>query len=293
MTKALTALLPGLDKLQKLNTRLPEMVSLLLIIACAYVLSEISWSLFAPTEDITITQTTTSRAKSTNNKTSNQAFRQLTSAHLFGVVTNQKSAAPTTAPKTKLNLILKGVLSAENNSGASAIISQGKNGKEDIYSIDDKISSGVIIKEIHPEHVVLERQGRRETLELIKTESKNSIISRNRGQSQAFQRNPSSALKDIRKNILKNPASFSQYATPIIARENGKQIGYKLQAKGNSVLLNEMGIEPGDVITSVNDIRLDNPQNAIGALRKLSSANQIDLMVKRNGVEVPLNIQLQ
>ena len=290
MTKTLTALLPGPDKLQILNTRLPVIISLLLIIACAYALSQISWSLLAPDDDLIINQSTTSQTKSVKNETRNQAFRQLTSAHLFGVISTQKSVAATTAPKTKLNLILKGVLSANNNNNnASAIISQGTNGKEDIYSIDDKISSGVVIKEIHPEHVVLDRQGRLETLELIKDKVTDTIISRRPRASQ----NSGASLQNIRKNILKNPASFSQYATPIIARERGKQIGYRLQPRGNGALLDDIGIEPGDVITSINDIRLDNPQNAISALRKLSSANQIDITVKRNGAEVPLNIQLQ
>ena len=100
-------------------------------------------------------------------------------------------------------------------------------------------------------------------------------------------------LKNIRQNIIKNPTSFTKYALPVIVRENGKQIGYRLQPQQEGDLLAQMGIKPSDVITSVNGIQLNNPKNGIGALQKLSTATEVNITVKRNGVEVPLNIQLQ
>ena len=80
----------------------------------------------------------------------------------------------------------------------------------------------------------------------------------------------------------------------MVVRQNGKQIGYRLQPqeKGKE-MLEQAGLEPSDIITSINGIRLDDPQNGINALRKLASAASINITVMRNGNEVPLNIQLQ
>ena len=58
-------------------------------------------------------------------------------------------------------------------------------------------------------------------------------------------------------------------------------------------MLSELGIESGDVITQINGVKLDNQQNGISALRKLSTAKNLNIVVKRNGAEVPLNISLQ
>ena len=81
---------------------------------------------------------------------------------------------------------------------------------------------------------------------------------------------------------------------PVVVKQNGKQIGYRLQPqqKGKA-LMQEVGLRANDVITEINGIKLDNPQNGIGALRQLSTANSVSISVMRNGTEVPLNIQLQ
>jgi general secretion pathway protein C len=104
---------------------------------------------------------------------------------------------------------------------------------------------------------------------------------------------PAKALTEIRSNILKNPTSFGEYAVPVVVKENGKQIGYRLQPQQKGELLSELGLESNDVITEINGVKLDDPQNGISALRKLSTATNIDIVVKRNGAEVPLNISLQ
>ncbi|MCK4834573.1 MAG: hypothetical protein KAT12_07335, partial [Gammaproteobacteria bacterium] len=104
---------------------------------------------------------------------------------------------------------------------------------------------------------------------------------------------PAAALKQIRGNILKNPTSFGEYALPVVVKENGKQIGYRLQPQQKGQLLSELGIQANDVITRINGVELNKPQNGISALRKLSTAKNLNIVVKRNGAEVPLNISLQ
>ncbi len=197
-------------------------------------------------------------------------------------------------PETKLNLTLKGVLAAKPMSRASAIIAKGKSGKEDIFSVGDKMPGGILIKEIHPEYVVLERNGRLETLKLQKVSGVAGFTrSNNSRSSSARARSPAAALKEIRGDILKNPTSFGDYALPVVVKERGRQIGYRLQPQKKGELLAELGIQSSDVITQINGIKLNKPQNGIKALRKLSTAKNLNIVVKRNGAEIPLNISLQ
>lgn len=285
--------------LRQYNQRLAAIISLLLVVACAYLLVELTWMFLYPDEESVasvpqIKQSVVNRQAQQNN------FKKLTSANIFGI--SEKAASPkqTKAPETKLNLTLKGVLAAKPMALASAIIAQGKSGKEDIYSVGDRMPGGVLIKEIHPEYVVLERNGQLETLKLQKISGAGGIGSlglpdntRNSLSSRSSYSTPGAALNQIRGDILKNPTSFGDYAIPVLVKENGKQIGYRLKPQKNGEVLSKIGLESNDVITEINGVKLDTQQNGVSALRKLSTAKNLNIVVKRNGAEVPLNITLQ
>ncbi|VAW55548.1 hypothetical protein MNBD_GAMMA05-2119 [hydrothermal vent metagenome] len=279
--------------LQQYNQRLAAIVSLLLVIACAYLLVEITWMFFPQSDDGLVSVQQKSAPQITDRSQQNN-FRKLTAANIFGVSEKTVNNKPTKAPVTKLNLTLKGVLAATPQELGSAIIAKGKSGKEDIYSIGDKIQSGVEIEEIHPDHVVLNRNGRSEILKLQKISGLGDLgASASRGKALSSRGGtPAAALKEIRGNILKNPTSFGEYALPVVVREKGKQIGYRLQPQKKGALLTELGIQSSDIITEINGVKLNKPQNGISALRKLSTAKDLSLVIKRNGAEIPLNISL-
>lgn len=284
--------------LQQLNQRSAAVVSMVLIVACAWLLVEVTWMFLPQDEELSLAVQKSTRAVMAK-QSQQENFKKLTSANVFGVSEKAIVQKQTKAPETRLNLTLKGVLAAKPMKMASAIIAQGKNGKEDIYGIGDKMPGGVTIKEIHPEFVMLERNGRLETLKLQKVSGienlKTSAASGfNAGGTQAnLSGSPEAALKQIRNNILKDPTSFGEYALPVVVKENGKQVGYRLKPQSKGDLLSELGIEKNDVITQINGVKLDKPQNGISALRKLSTAKNLSIVVKRNGADVPLNISLQ
>lgn len=294
MGNTLIAQLNNPAMLQQLSRKSATVVSLLLIIACAYLLVEITW-LFVPQDDVSMAPVQSRKQPVVDAARQQDSFRKLTSANVFGVSEKTAVQQPSKAPETKLNLTLKGVLAATPMELASAIIAQGKSGKEEIYSVGDRMPGNVLIREIHPEYVVLERNGRLETLKLQKisgvagvaTKSASSLTSRRTATSHA------TALKQIRSDIIKNPTSFGDYALPVVVKENGKQIGYRLQAQKKGELLAKLGIQSTDVITQINGVKLDQPQNGISALRKLSTATNLDIVVRRNGAEVPMSISLQ
>ena len=282
--------------LQQYNQKLATVVSLVFVVACTYLLVEMTW-MFFPQDDDVLMPVQTKHASQISNRSQQNNFKKLTAANIFGVSDAAVSQKSTKAPVTKLNLTLKGVLAATPAERGSAIIAKGQSGKEDIYSVGDKIQAGVEVEAIHPDHVVLNRNGRSEILKLQKvsglsnfgasTDSRKSLSSRGLRAS-----SPGAALKEIRSNILKNPTSFGEYALPVVVREKGRQIGYRLQPQKKGGLLAELGIQSSDVIIEINGVKLNKPQNGISALRKLSTAKNLSLVIKRNGAEIPLNISL-
>ena len=280
--------------LQLTSKRLATVVSVLLMIACAYLLVEITWMFFVPDDQAAVVSQR--KPARTNTQTQQANFRQLTSANIFGV--SDRAVVPQSkkqAPVTRLNLILKGVLAAVPMELANAIIAQGRSGQEDSFGIGEKIPGGVVLKEIYPDYVVLERNGHDEILKLQKESGVAGIgqsSNKSRYNARAKNTSPAAALKSIRSNILKNPTSFGQYALPVVVKKNGKQIGYRLKPQQQGELLAELGIQASDVIIQINGVKLDKPQNGISALRKLSTAKNLEIIVQRNGAEVPINISL-
>jgi hypothetical protein len=92
--------------------------------------------------------------------------------HLFGrpdtpatAARSQREEAP--APKTQLQLTLRGVATSERGAEARAIIAE-PNGKERKYGIGEAVPGGAEVAEILPDRVILVRNGRPETLPLAK-----------------------------------------------------------------------------------------------------------------------------
>jgi len=280
---------------QKINKSLPVLFNVLFILAISYTLAQLSW-LLVPAEDESQTLPVNSSITHSVNRQSEQQIKiqQIPQAYLFGkyeAVINK--AVKTFAPDTRLNLVLKGVLAASPMDKASAIIAMGKRGKENIYGIGDRVSSATV-SEIYPDRIILERNGRFETLRLPKEFSSNTLIkTTGRGSSNASRATtPGQVLGEIRRKIIRNPTSFGQYAIPIPYNENGKLRGYRLQPQKDRALFDQVGLKPSDVVIGINGVKLNNPANGLKALRALQSAKQVNITVLRNGAEIPLSFEI-
>lgn len=284
------------ETLARANRFLPVLLTLLLVIGCSYLLSKITWALIPDNTSTLPVQNP--RVDTANAQQQRTDYSHISQAHLFGIY-QQSTASPQTqdAPDTRLNLVLKGVLSADPMSKASVIISLGKNGKEDMYSIGDQVASATL-KEIYADRVILQRSGQLETLRMPEEFNDDFITSSpandlpDQDNTQIDTSTPGAALSDIREEILKNPTSFGKYAIPVPFKENGRIVGYRLTPQGDSTLFDVVGLDPNDVIVAVNGVQLDDPAEGLKALRELQSASQVNITVLRNGAEIPLQFDI-
>ncbi len=284
------------ETLIRANRYLPVILTLLLVIGCSYLLSQITWALIP--DDNSALPTQNQRMDAATAQDSRTDYNHISQAHLFGIY-QQGTASPQTqdAPDTRLNLVLKGVLSAEPMNKASVIISLGKNGKEDMYSIGDQVASAAI-KEIYADRVILQRSGQLETLRMPEEFNDEFITSSpgsdlpDQASTQIDTSSPGAALSDIRQEILQNPTSFGKYAIPVPFKENGRIVGYRLTPQGDRTLFDVVGLDPQDVIIAVNGVKLDDPAEGLKALRELQSATQVNITVLRNGAEIPLQFDI-
>jgi len=81
------------------------------------------------------------------------------------------------APETRLKLTLRGVFASEDSSGGRAIVGDPQ-GKEENYAVGDPLPGGAKLSEIYPDRIILERNGRFETLRLPKERTQSSRVMR-------------------------------------------------------------------------------------------------------------------
>ncbi|MEM9602932.1 MAG: type II secretion system protein GspC [Pseudomonadota bacterium] len=209
------------------------------------------------------------------------------------------------APVTRLNLRLLGVLATDDTQPGYAVIAGGAG--EQVLGVGDAVDSATL-REIHASHVIIENRGALERLELPKLDLSVGVAASvaptpQPGTPSVSNVNAGGGLVDVstlpqtpgelRDYLVRNPATIQQLVSIGAHRENGKVVGYRLMPKQDSAILRNYGIEPGDVVTSLNGVRLDNQRRGLKALRQLVTASNIDMVVMRNGAEIPISIALQ
>src|SRR5271169_2486751 len=106
-------------------------------------------------------------------------IQNVISAHLFGVAAVSGAQDPDNAPQSSANLLLAGTIATQDPKRGVAIISDG-GGPSKVYSVGDRVG-GASLHSVYLDHVILERAGALETLQLPR-----QLLAGNRGSSVAL-----------------------------------------------------------------------------------------------------------
>jgi general secretion pathway protein C len=289
---------------EALQKALPLMASALFAVLIAYVLVNMVWLFTGDINKLTeIEVVLPSGATSQVSNRSEEYANHVKQLHLFGQAATSKEIV---AVETQLNLKLLGIL-AIGTEGGMAIIGSGNN--EEVYTVGDAVPGGVTLKAVYLNHVLLQSGRGLETLRLpeeagvyieFKAEPRQQTFN-TAGGAQQPSIGPSAAvpaenqaangaptLRDIRREFIRNPASLAEYA-----QAEPVDNGYKLTFTQENPVIQRIGLQTGDIVTSVNGITLDKPENGVRALRKLMKARELQLTVIRNGQEQQLQSPLE
>jgi len=268
---------------------LPAAVDVVLAVLIARLLAQLVWAL-VPTPAAAAWQPAPVIAAPAN-PAAQIDINRIAAAHLFGLY----NPAPAKdngakAPDTTLNLTLLGILANSKNKAASrALISSGS--EEKPYSINDTISAGVTLYAIFPDRVVLSRNGQLETLRLDKDQPNSdapplAVSEAGDGAAQS--------LAQIRAQMLANPAKVQDYirVQPAPNATGNGQMGYRIFPGRDRAVFAGAGLHPGDVVTSINGVQLDDPAKSLQLLSDLSQAGSVTLTVQRGGETQTINVNL-
>ena len=279
---------------KKYSGRLPRLLSILLLILCAYTAAQLVWLFVTPAPELPVLTTAGHTTKKLQQQTPDHA-NQIASLHLFGTPeVKSQPQQPIEAPETRLNLKLHGVFAVEDELKGLALIA-GSSGPEKMYVVGAKIPGNITLTSVHPDRVILQRNGQYETLRLPETETTGMDFiptpanTRNNAGMSSGAAGDRTRLKDIRRDFMRNPAKLAELVRVAPVNEDGKTTGFRLTALTDDPLFTELGFQSGDVVKSVNGVALDSSAKGLRVLQQLRRAKQVNVTIERNGQLVEMN----
>lgn len=275
---------------------LRALVLLLLLAMLAHQSSLLFWHFYQPSISAnqlspnTIVRTDNSDSRAVNYQ--QQAFA-IGKAFLFGkpVVETVVVQVVEEAPETQLNYKLRGLYYSTDPTLASAII-EVKPNKSQFYVLHAELAEKITLSAINQDHVIINRYGKLERLNLQKNVAAkgksaiSSVSSRNTNPTQ------SAILRSYKKRYSNNPMALATRFQAIPVQQNGRNIGFKLKALRGESLLKKLEFEANDVFIAVNGVGLDNPFEAVDALKSLSTSSSVSVRFLRNGSEQSKDFKL-
>ena len=313
---------------KQLLNRLPDYLSLLLVILCGFLLARLLWALY-PAEttalDESLTQT---QAPAQTTPDTPDVGAQIADLHLFG----QPAVEPPTTPTDTKNLQtsqlafkLAGVVSGE---AGQIVIEDG--GKQSNYRVGEDIAAGVRLQAVFADHIVILRNGTPEKIALPALKASSNAGSSPSVPDFAMEEpmppvmdealpdglnapidippdlpsgmSPEQPEMNVPHESLPEPNSaapvpmntpqLSEVVTPEPHEANGKFVGFRLMPGSNVGLFNQLGLQPGDIVTAINGTPLDSPAAGAQALSAAASSPQVNLSLTRGGQQLNLPISL-
>ncbi len=202
------------------------------------------------------------------------------------------SAVEQNAPETKLKLVLKGIVDSSKAGGARAIIADGA--KQALYALGDSLPQGrgVTLAKVMSDKVILENNGRFESLPLYSDEPTSSArlpSSRARSSVQSSS-TTRSARNDAAKSVVSGKKSLADVIKVSMVRESGKVVGYRVRPGKERDLFNSLGLKPNDIVVAVNGVALNSSSKAMEVYKSMREETSASFDIKRGEETLSLNI---
>ncbi|MEJ2515230.1 MAG: type II secretion system protein GspC [Gammaproteobacteria bacterium] len=187
---------------------------------------------------------------------------------------------PVDAPDTQLSLELRGTIAATDPDEALAIISE-RGGEEKVFAIGDPVPGGASLHSVYTDRVILRRAGRLETLRLPRSDETAALQRSAPAQRASFSRSaPAATIRDV---VQQNAISFTDVIRPQPVFRDGQQQGYRVYPGRQRQQFAQLGLRPGDLVTQINGMSLNDPARGMEIFRSLADATSVSVTVERNG----------
>ena len=281
-----TRLPPG-QLLAELSRVFPPWVALVLAILIGWQVARAIWLLFPAPGPAELPPVTAAPRAATAEADTGVSIDRIVDAHLFGEARDSGGEEAVAlveqddAPDTQLSLELRGTIAASDEQRALAIIAE-RGGDERVYFLGDAIPGGATLHAVHMDRVLLRRAGRLEALRLPRSDETRAAGGAARVPAPPTRR-PSPRAASVREVVQRNPTALTQVIRPQPVFKDGRQAGYRVYPGREREIFAELGLRPGDLVTQINGMALDDPSRGMEIFRGLADATSVTVTLDRNG----------
>lgn len=212
--------------------------------------------------------------------------RSTTAAITAGLATQPGQEASVATARTDLKLFGT-VVAAERS---QVLLEVNKELK--LYHLGDKIPGGGTVEEIRRNQVGI--RNRDQSLTTLSLYEEEPSSSRDERANAGTRTDAADGVREVDENrwvisrstiesVRENFADQLRLAQIQPRTVDGKTNGFLVQRINPRSLLAKVGLQRGDVIIDVNNIKMDSPEKGLQVLQQLREARQINLSVERNG----------
>jgi general secretion pathway protein C len=177
------------------------------------------------------------------------------------------------APQTNIALSLVGTLAVSDATAGLAIVGPTPTDAH-VFATGSDIVPGVRLVEVYADHVLIDRGGVRESLNL--PHAGNGVP----GAAAA----PTPAIAELARQVAAAPEVIGDLMRPMPNYVGGQLRGFKLFPGRDRKKFDQLGLQPGDMITQVNGVPIKDAQHGLDMLQSLGSSTSAQVTVERGGV---------
>lgn len=244
------------------------------------------------------------------------AVRSIASWHLFGD-TPRRPGTGGNASASTLALILRGTVAESDPKAGIAVVAGAQDG-ERAYRVGEDVVPGARLAGVYPDRIVLVREGAEETLKLPRdrdlapadivrptaaTATSRTASNRPTGAVSPPGFAPTAGATQTVKapadwqqtvaHLRQNPDELMKRVQVVPVLDGGKLTGVRLSAGADVALINQIGLRPGDVVTSVNGTPVDSFERGQEIMSNLKNSNSVRVTVLRDGKPTDITVGLQ
>lgn len=241
-----------------------------LVLATAYFLTRAVMLFVTPQSAWTVSETAPAEYKRASSQTRTYAF---TFDPFHREAPAVKVEEGFDAPETSLNLKMVGRRAGE---GGSAII-QTPDRKQGVYRVGDEIISGVVLKTVTPDYIVLSLNGRLERLTFERADQ-SAMVSAMPGSQPA-------ATPNISAETLMSSIYLER------AEQNGRSVGFRIKSRQAGLDLSSTGLRTGDIVTRIGNQDLTTGRPDLQKLlTQLSARSSTNVELIRDGQRLTVKV---
>ncbi|MDX1764365.1 MAG: type II secretion system protein N [bacterium] len=221
------------------------------------------------------------------------AYSKITERNLFQNASSSEPEEPEeteTVPVTDLKLVLKGtVVGSEGRS--FAVIEDQKLRTQNLFHLDDTISSGVTLSSIHPDRVVINRNGEKELLLMFQEPKGGDRAARSTASAPASSRRTierseiREAVGDLRA-VMRDVRIIPHFTA-------GKRDGFTVTYVRQGSRLEDLGLMKNDIITEINGTPAEEFRNIIEIFNRYADVSSLDLGVERDSEQITITYSIE